>query len=289
MSFTRRKFITAAAGGLIGLGVLGSGGLLYATRVEPLWIEFTQLSLTLPRLHPTFDGYRLLQFSDIHFDGRFMDREMLLDVIASVRTQQVDAIVYTGDFVTDHVSADIEQILGETFASLYVPDGVFAVMGNHDYWSGVEGLRRALNTAGVIELDNRVHTLRRGVGALHLCGLDDIWERQHRLDHVLAQIPDDGAAILLAHEPDFADTTAATGRFDLQLSGHSHGGQVNIPLIGPPILPWLGRKYHTGLYQIGSLIQYTNRGIGTVQMDWDLPAVRFNCRPEITVITLHSA
>jgi predicted MPP superfamily phosphohydrolase len=90
-------------------------------------------------------------------------------------------------------------------------------------------------------------------------------------------------AILLAHEPDFADTSAATGKFDLQVSGHTHGGQVVVPFLGPPVLPYLGQKYHTGLYKIGNMFQYTNRGVGMNRL-----AVRFNCRPEITMFELES-
>ncbi|MBZ0286049.1 MAG: metallophosphoesterase, partial [Anaerolineae bacterium] len=87
----------------------------------------------------------------------------------------------------------------------------------------------------------------------------------------------------LAHEPDYADISAATGRFDLQISGHSHGGQVVIPFIGPPVVPPYSKKYPLGRYQVGTMIQYTNRGVGMIS-----PAVRFNCRPEITVFTLRT-
>jgi predicted MPP superfamily phosphohydrolase len=96
-------------------------------------------------------------------------------------------------------------------------------------------------------------------------------------------LPAEGCAILLAHEPDCADDSAATGRFDLQISGHSHGGQVSLPLIGPPVLPYLAQKYPSGLYQVGQMFQYTNRGVGMTP-----PYVRLNCRPEITVFTLES-
>jgi hypothetical protein len=116
---------------------------------------------------------------------------------------------------------------------------------------------------------------------LHLAGVDDVWESQDRLDLVLEALPDAGAAILLAHEPDFADVSAAAGRFDLQLSGHSHGGQVIFPLRGPLVLPRYARKYPIGLYQVGGMLQYTNRGLGMIP-----PRVRFNCRPEVTVFTL---
>jgi predicted MPP superfamily phosphohydrolase len=129
-----------------------------------------------------------------------------------------------------------------------------------------------------------VHTLERGGSLLHIAGVDDVWERQDRLDLVLDRLPAEGGAILLAHEPDFADTSAATGRFDLQISGHSHGGQVIAPFAGPLRLPHLGRKYPLGLYRVGDMLQYTNRGVGMVY-----PYVRFNCRPEITLFTLRAA
>jgi uncharacterized protein len=104
------------------------------------------------------------------------------------------------------------------------------------------------------------------------------------LDAVLDQLHDNSAAILLAHEPDFADLSAESNRFDLQVSGHSHGGQIVLPLYGPPILPHLGRKYPSGLYQVGNMLQYTNRGVGMARLP-----VRFNCPPEITIFTLKSS
>jgi predicted MPP superfamily phosphohydrolase len=87
--------------------------------------------------------------------------------------------------------------------------------------------------------------------------------------------------VLLAHEPDYADTVAADGRVCLQLSGHSHGVQVRVPFLGPLVLPYLARKYHAGLYAVGDMRLYVNRGVGLVA-----PAVRLNCRPEVTLVTL---
>ena len=121
---------------------------------------------------------------------------------------------------------------------------------------------------------------RRGRAGLHLAGVDDVRAGAARLDDVLARLPPTGCAILLAHEPDFADTAAASGRFDLQLSGHSHGGQIVLPFIGAPILPRMGRKYPTGCYTVRNMALYTNRGLGVIP--------RVNCRPEISVFTLLS-
>jgi predicted MPP superfamily phosphohydrolase len=138
-----------------------------------------------------------------------------------------------------------------------------------------------LKSSGIADLTNSVFTITRGNDKLHLCGVDDIWEGDIRLDDVVDKIPDDSAAILLVHEPDFADVSAKIRRFDLQVSGHSHGGQVVVPFLGPPILPYLGQKYPSGLYQVGNMLQYTNRGVGMID-----PPVRFNCPPEVTLFIL---
>jgi predicted MPP superfamily phosphohydrolase len=160
----------------------------------------------------------------------------------------------------------------------------FGILGNHDYWTNASAIREMLKSSDIVDLTNSVFTLSRGTQTLHFCGVDDIWEGNVQLYDVVEKLPDDSAAILLAHEPDFADVSAETGRFDLQISGHSHGGQVIIPFYGPPILPYLGQKYPKGLYQVGNMLQYTNRGVGMID-----PAVRFNCPPEITIFQLEDA
>ena len=172
-----------------------------------------------------------------------------------------------------------------------------AVLGNHDHMNGAAAVRRALSKAGVADVSNGIRTLRRDGAALHLCGVDSVMEGYDRLDGVIAALDDaePGCAVLLAHEPDFADESAATGRFDLQLSGHSHGGQVRIPFLKTPyVVPLLSRlgfsfvppliyEYPSGLYEVGGMYQYTNRGLGVIYARF-----RLNCRPEVTVLTLRS-
>lgn len=259
------------------------GGTLYSTVVEPLWFDVENVVLQLPRLPKSFSGFRLVQISDIHAGEQWMPG-YLDTVVEKMIAIEPDSIAITGDFVyssptmTDEILSQTETAL--TKLSSNFP--VYAVMGNHDHWWDVERVRHMLVRANVIELNNRSHTLSRDDVFLHICGVDDIYERKDDLETALSQLPNDGCAILLAHEPDFADTSAATGRFDLQISGHSHGGQVVIPFVGPIVLPKHGRKYPIGMYQVGNMIQYTNRGLGMV-----FPYVRFMCRPEITVFTLN--
>jgi predicted MPP superfamily phosphohydrolase len=171
------------------------------------------------------------------------------------------------------------EIIVEAFSRLQAPAGVFAILGNHDHWTDAEQVCEAAREAGVTVLRNQGMALQEG--ALWLAGVDDVWEEKHDLEAALGGAPDESAVILLAHEPDYADEVAADGRVALQLSGHSHGGQVRFPYFGATVLPYLGRKYPFGLRQVGSMWLYTNRGVGVVS-----PPVRFNCRPEITLLTL---
>ncbi len=281
-AMSRRSMLKGAVQLALGTVVLGAGGLVYARLVEPEWIEVTRLRLRLPRLAPAFRGYRLVQISDIHMD-RWMTRDRLAGVVRLANEQEADLVALTGDYVTHGYRrrhADLVSGLG----ALRGRDGVVGVLGNHDHWSGAGPARQALREAGVVELSNRAHRIRREDAILHVAGVDDYWAGHARLEAVLGQLPAEGAAILLAHEPDFADISAPSARFDLQISGHSHGGQVRLPLLGAPVLPPYGQKYPMGLYHVGSMLQYTNRGVGMLS-----PRVRLNCRPEITVYTLETA
>ena len=281
-SMSRRAMLKGAVQLALGTAALGVGGVVYARSVEPEWIEVTRLRLRLPRLAPAFRGYRLVQISDIHMD-RWMTRDRLAGVVRLANEQEADLVVLTGDYVTHGVRRRLEDLV-HGLGALRGHDGVVGVLGNHDHWSSADFARQALRRAGAVELSNRVHRIRRGDAILHVAGVDDYWTGHARLDTVLGQLPAGGAAILLAHEPDFADESAPSGRFDLQISGHSHGGQVRLPLLGAPILPPFGQKYPMGLYRVDGMLQYTNRGVGMLS-----PRVRLNCRPEITVYTLETA
>lgn len=263
-----------------GGAVLGTAGLIYAREVETRWLEVRPVTLSLPRLDPEFDGYRIALIGDIHFEDWTQPRR-LDRIVDLVNAQNADLISITGDFLSYSSAPGVPDRLTEALGKLEARDGVLTVMGNHDYLTDVEIVRRRLLEAGVTELRNDVRTLERGNSMLHIAGVDDLMESRSRLDLVLDKLPEDGAAILLAHEPDFADVSAATGRFDLQLSGHSHGGQVRMPLLGPVFLPPFSQRYTSGLYEVKNMLQYTNRGLGFVHL-----RIRFLCRPEITILTL---
>ena len=242
-------------------------------------IEITRVNLSLPRLGAAFHDYKLVQISDLHI-GTWLNRSRLEGVVEMINREEPDLVAITGDFVTYDPDEFEEDLVG-ALQKLEPRDSSVAILGNHDHWTDPVLIRRILHQSNVIDLSNHVLTLRRGEDSLHIAGVDDTMEKLDDLDFVLEQIPEEGAAILLAHEPDFARKSASSGRFDLQLSGHSHGGQIVLPLVGPPVLPPLGRKYPKGFYKIKDMHLYTNRGIGTTSI-----RLRINCPPEIAVLAL---
>ena len=283
-NLTRRDFLKLLKAAILDFILLAVGGAGYGFLVEPGWVKVETVQLKLPRLARTFSGLRVAQISDIHMGG-WMNVERFQHVAELVLEENPDLLLITGDFLFGHRFSeatkdsinDVIKVLSPLAKS--IPS--FAVLGNHDYWTNSEAVREMLFLCGVTDLTNTVFTLSRDGKNLHLCGVDDVWEGDVQLNNVLTQLTDDSAAILLAHEPDYADTSAATDRFDLQVSGHTHGGQVVIPFYGPPILPYLGQKYPGGPYKVGKMLQYTNRGVGMHRL-----AIRLNCPPEITLFIL---
>ncbi|HEY9827463.1 MAG TPA: metallophosphoesterase [Stenomitos sp.] len=274
-SFLRNRWITRF--GLVFALVLGLT--TYACAIEPNWYEVRNLQLTLPRLAPEFSGYRIVHLSDIHAD-RWMTSDRLQRVVGRVNRLQPDLVVLTGDFITRSPETYTPTLTA--LRALQAPDGAVGVLGNHDIASGAEFVAQSLAKSGVQVLENQVDTIVRKGAELHIAGVGDVWYGRAHLEQIMPTLPDTGAAILLAHEPDFAEVSAATQRFDLQLSGHSHGGQVYVPPF-KRLVPALADLYPSGLYRVGSMWQYTNRGIGASPLH-----LRLNCRPEITVITLNS-
>jgi uncharacterized protein len=280
---SRRDFLKLLKVAGLNVLLLAFGG-GYMSQLEPGWLDVTQVRLALPHLPRSFSGFRLVQISDIHLGG-WMNIERLTHLLEIVIGLSPNLVAITGDFVLgpNHVPTNKQEI-GELESALQLLAAhfpTFAVLGNHDYWFGVGAVLALLQRSRVKVLINSAEKIQIGGEFIHLGGVDDVSVGEDRLKQVLEKLPVEGCAILLAHEPDFADESAATGRFDLQISGHSHGGQVSLPLLGPVVLPHLARKYPSGLYRVENMVQYTNRGIGMTP-----PYVRLNCRPEITVFIL---
>jgi len=256
--------------------------------VEPNYPQLVQLTLPIKRLSAQWDGLRIVQLSDFHYDDYF-SVVPLRKSIEIVNPLQPDLILLTGDFVTAPAfsgdkkkAASVIESCAQLLAQLRARIGLFACLGNHDVATDAIHILNVLQSHNIKVLRNRSEPLEKDGKRLWLAGIDDVIEGSADLDVTLKSIPPDEPVVLMAHEPDFA-TRVAKYPVDLQLSGHSHGGQVRIPFIGAPVLPELGLKFPKGLYQVGGLTLYTNVGIGTVRLP-----VRFHCPPEITLFTLKS-
>jgi len=280
-ALSRRQFLRLALGLPLGAAMVAAGGVGYAYGLEPDWLAVERVTVHVPGLPPALDGLRIAHLSDLHWGPYTAQREVRA-AVEKANALAPDLIALTGDYVL--YSADHARPCAHELAALRAPLGVYAVPGNHDYWTDIEVVTAQLRAAGLSLLRNAAHRLEVNGAALWLAGVDDVWERHHDLEATLVSVPLDEPVLLLVHEPDFADEVVrAPHRLVLQLSGHSHGGQVNLPLLGRPILPWLGQRYPAGLQAVpGSALQvYTNRGIGVTA-----PPLRFNCRPEVTLLTL---
>lgn len=243
-------------------------------------IEVVEIDITIDNLGWNFNNLRILNLTDIHL-GQWINPEYLDKLIDYVNTLNVDLVTLTGDYFS-YVTKGYEQSLQDSFKKIESKYGKFGVLGNHDHWMGSKKVRNIFTNSNVIDLSNDVYTLEKDGEFLNICGVDSCTVCADNLDKVLAKMKKDTPSILLAHEPDFAKQSSQTNRFDLQISGHSHGGQFIIPKF--ETTPFRGpnsRKYPVGIYEVGNMIQYTSKGLGTNSF-----RLRVNCKPEITIITL---
>jgi uncharacterized protein len=276
-SFCRRLFL-----GAVGLGA--------ATAVDGFVVEphdpvAERVNIRLGRLPEAFHQFRIVHMGDFHF-GPYVGPAQVERAVRLALSLKPDLSVLTGDFVSHSLfkpngpegarhAEPCAQILRQLTAT-----PVLAILGNHDHWNDADVVAEALRGQEIPVLRNQSLPLERLGQRIWIVGVDDVYEEANDLEKALRGVPPTETTIVAVHEPDFADESARHP-VDLQLSGHSHGGQVWIPGIGAPILPRLAKKYPRGLNRIGNLQAYTNRGIGMVT-----PPVRLNCPPEVTLITL---
>lgn len=279
---SRRSFLKFTAFTAVGSAVSIGGVVKYASDIEPKRLKIERVTVKLANLPEAFDGVKIAQISDLHADD-ILTPEDVAQAVTFVNLLKPDLVAITGDYVTQDSSYGFP--IAKALKLLNAPLGCFAVLGNHDYWGRVEEIVEAFDFHSLSLLKNQNQSIERDGKRIWIAGVDDVIERKQDLEKTLAGVPANETIILLAHEPDYADLVAADRRVTLQLSGHSHGGQIRIPFYGAPILPPLGKKYPWGLNQVGQMQVYTNQGLGLVR--WGaVPAMRVNCRPEVTLLTL---
>lgn len=275
----RREFLKAA-------GLAVGGGLVTATSYLAINDESQEpvvdrVPIRLKNLHPALEGFTMLQMTDLHLYP-LTQPSLIEKSVVMANSLNPDLVVMTGDYVWQVLDAIDE--LAPILSGLNARYGVYSSLGNHDYWLDAEVITATMEAAGLPVLVNQGLTIQQGGGSFYLAGLDDGWSGNPDLDATLEGAKPGDPVILLCHEPDLADLFSKDGRVGLQLSGHTHGGQIRIPGIGALILPYLGRKYDFGMYKINDMLLYTNRGIGVIS-----EPVRYNCPPEITQFVFQSA
>jgi predicted MPP superfamily phosphohydrolase len=265
--------------GLRRLGILGAAGavaLLFENLRGGLYPRLKQIDLCVDDLPPDFHGFTIGQLSDLHL-GMPMSIAATRRAVALLMGARPDMIVLTGDFVSYRRHL---PLLGELLRGLDAPEGVFAVLGNHDHLEGADVVGGVLERLGFVLLHNTHRLLRRGTGVLAVAGVDDMWRGLPDLEQAVAGVPRGAPIVLLAHAPDYADI-AAQGPIAIQLSGHTHSGHIHVPVLGPLFLPRYGIYYHSGLQRIGRTWLYINSGLGGLPL-------RLGSRTEATHIRLRS-
>jgi uncharacterized protein len=284
-TITRRTFLKRFA--QFSLFSLASSlfGYTYARKIEPSLLDITEHDIVSPSLPAGFNGVKVLHFSDTHLSD-YYSLNQLEKLVQTINEQLPDIVVFTGDLIDNFQTYKETNKVASILQKIEAKLGRFAIYGNHDHGGyGTQKYREILEDSGFhLLLDETVPIHLPTENYITVTGLDDFMLGKPKVEQTLQHLKKENFNLLLIHEPDIADRLAEYP-IDLQLSGHSHGGQVQIPFYGPIITPPLSKTYVEGFYTIPNSNErmklYVNRGIGTVHIP-----CRFLSMPELTVFTL---
>lgn len=259
---------------LLSIALFVLAALIDAVLYEPTHPVLTTYHIAIPNLPRELNGYKIVQMSDFHRHRRSPDLA-IIRAVELANTTHADAAVLTGDFVGKR-TRDIEPCF-KMLDKLRVKHGSYAVLGNHDHWTGAKDIIRAIDKHHITLLNNTNSEAAKG---LYLVGIDDQWTGKPDVKKAFEGVGKN-SYVMLSHTP------KAVGLFkdhkSLLITGHTHGGQGNLPFIQRNKLPGLkGWKYIGGWYREYGILMYVNRGVGTIAMP-----IRFRCRPEVTLYVLH--
>jgi hypothetical protein len=257
--------------------------------VEAFWLEPSSLRIsryTVPVTNaPLLKGLRIAEIADLHGGSMFIDGAKIEKVVAMTNAAKPDIIVLTGDYVITHVLLGRHMPI-ETIArhlkELHAPLGVYAVIGNHDRWENQAHITAVLERAGIGVLENASVAIRTPRGILYLAGIGDFYTHAANATQALAGVPKDARGLCITHSPDaFPGTPKSCA---LTIAGHTHGGQVRLPLFGRPAVAFVsdhGQDYASGITRDGAKTLFVGTGIGTS----GLP-IRFGVPPEVSLLTV---
>jgi hypothetical protein len=258
---------------------------LWAFWIEPQRLVMREVRLTLPHWPAEQDGLRVALLSDLHVGSPYWTLERLEELVAATNREQPDLVLLAGDYLINGVRfgtwVDPESI-ARVLGGLHAPLGVVSVLGNHDWWNDGGRVRRALSSAGILVLENEVHAVQHGGGRFFIVGLADSLTRKVELRATEALVPVSEPFLVLSHEPDIFPEVDA--RAALTLAGHTHGGQVRLPVLGRLIVPSeYGERFAAGHIEEGGRHLFVTTGVGT-----SILPVRFGVPPEVVVLELRS-
>ena len=262
-----------------------AGAAFWGFLIEPGRLVIHQQTIQIDNWPKQLDGLRVAVLSDIHVDNWFITDKKLRTIVERTNQLQPELIVILGDYMSGDgwVKRRVEpEVFGPVLKDLRAPLGVYSVLGNHDWWYGGMRVRRALEQNGIKVLENESAQVDARGTSLWLVGLADLWTRPQRIDDAVAHVPEGLPLIALTHNPDIFPNVPQ--RVQLVLAGHTHGGQVRFPLIGPVIESSdYGDRWVRGHVFEDNHHLFVTTGIGT-----SIVPVRFGLPPEIVLLTLKS-
>jgi uncharacterized protein len=257
--------------------------LIWGFFIEPSRLIVRQETIQIDNWPNELSGLRIALISDIHTGGPFIDDNKLRKIVELTNQQNPDLIVLLGDYMSPNSwhSRRVEpEVTAAAMKNLHAPLGVYCVLGNHDWWYNGGKVRRAFEANGIPVLDDEVAEVKWREGSFWLAGLADFWTRPQHVGETIAKVPAGATVIAITHNPDVFPGLPRS--VPLLLAAHTHGGQVNLPLIGTPIVPSrFGRKYTAGHVFENGHHMFVTTGIGT-----SILPIRFRVTPEIVILTI---
>jgi predicted MPP superfamily phosphohydrolase len=260
--------------------------LVWAFAIEPASLRVRDQALALPRWPRACDGLRVAVLADLHVGSPWNGTKKLAEIVAETRAARPDLVLLAGDYVIQGVRGGrfvAPETIAEALGALDAPLGVFAVIGNHDWWLDAGRVRAAFDAAGIRVLEDDAAPIERGACRFWLAGIGDFWEGRHDIPAALAKAAEGDAILALTHNPDLFPSIPE--RVVLTVAGHTHGGQVYVPFVGRPVVPSrYGERYAIGHVAEGNRHLFVSPGLGT-----SIVPVRFLVPPEISLLTLRAA
>lgn len=255
------------------------GLLVYSVFIEPAMLGFTTHEIKVKGLPSEFDGFKIVQLSDLHVN-RWYRPEHVRGLVRKVNALHPDLVVLTGDYVSRN-KADCAPA-GRSLSGLKAKYGVHAVLGNHDYWTDPDAVTEALRASGIDVLFDEKRKIVIGGQTIWLVGTDDEWEGEPDYDKAFEGLTSRDVCLAIAHNPDAV--LSMKGRpVSLLLAGHTHGGIINLPGSGPLLsISRLGRRCASGMFTANGVRTYVSRGLGT----GPIAHIRFRCPPEVPIFVL---